>query len=549
MFVTPGESEPTTVSVYALRNLNGVTVKASPLRNSTSTNRRPVIMSVSAWKLRSVENLDKRKNYASKIYYAGMPTYLEPLRAGIPIPQGETRSFWLDLRPPVGTAPGLYRGSVAITADGVTQNVPVTVNVLPFQLKENPRVHHGLFYTTPKYDAMTRTEIMEDMANMAEFGMNTVGMTIWPERSDWIISGTDITIRTDTFTTLVFDCYRDFGFPQPIYNLMDQGRMVLYYTGVYPYGDPRHDQLYLNANLAFKQIGADRDWPEMVVQPMDEVSWAGAWAEEMNLHYMQLLESIGIKSGVDGEGNDYLFHQAGPLADVWVVQSAWSDLNEMKAGVAAGKVVTIYNFEEEGWGSETQRWARGLYNWCHGLGGDFTWCYQGVTGSSYDIFDSEYGDTIMYYPPEGGRLGGPSVGMAGGREGIDDRKYMDLLEETIAAGKLYGGQAAQIATQAESWLADVRVWIGTNVNATSHIASWEYSYTRAQAEALGIVPPGSTASAYIAGKYKMAISPSWTDFDDVRWNAATYICRITSKMNRLPRSWSATRPRSVNGSL
>ncbi len=54
------------------------------------------------------------------------------------IPAGESRAVWVDLLVPDGAAPGVYRGSIHVTGDGLDASVPVQVEVYNFTLPSTP---------------------------------------------------------------------------------------------------------------------------------------------------------------------------------------------------------------------------------------------------------------------------------------------------------------------------------------------------------------------------------------------------------------------------
>ena len=65
--------------------------------------------------------------------YQVSPRYWHPTPA--PAAPGVTRTFWLRVKPPVGTAPGTYQGQITVKpAHGAAQSVPLKITVLPFAL-------------------------------------------------------------------------------------------------------------------------------------------------------------------------------------------------------------------------------------------------------------------------------------------------------------------------------------------------------------------------------------------------------------------------------
>ncbi|MDX9981585.1 MAG: hypothetical protein RBU25_16300, partial [Lentisphaeria bacterium] len=131
VFATPGEAEPLVFSVLALRELTAARVTASELVSPAGA-RIPA----AAFTVYPVRNLDKRVTYSSKEFIRDLPVLLER-RASVSIPANTAKRFWLDLRVPVGTPPGVYSGQATFAAEGVpAATLPVRVRVLPFSLPE-----------------------------------------------------------------------------------------------------------------------------------------------------------------------------------------------------------------------------------------------------------------------------------------------------------------------------------------------------------------------------------------------------------------------------
>ena len=65
--------------------------------------------------------------------YKVAPRYWHPTPS--PSAPGVTRTFWLRIKPPVGTAAGTYQGQITVQpAHGAAQNVPLKITILPFAL-------------------------------------------------------------------------------------------------------------------------------------------------------------------------------------------------------------------------------------------------------------------------------------------------------------------------------------------------------------------------------------------------------------------------------
>ena len=70
-------------------------------------------------------------------------------RGGLPIAVGanQNQAIWIEVYVGRQRAAGLYRGTIAIEADGVTRQVPVELEVLDFSLPDDNSMHAMLFYS------------------------------------------------------------------------------------------------------------------------------------------------------------------------------------------------------------------------------------------------------------------------------------------------------------------------------------------------------------------------------------------------------------------
>jgi hypothetical protein len=70
----------------------------------------------------------------------------------------------------------------------------------------------------------------------------------------------------------------------------------------------------------------------------------------------------------------------------------------------------------------------------------YYWHYQAPHGDPYNALDAKVTDHCVAYPTPEGSI--PSIGWEGEREGIDDYKYVKMLEELIAAACAGGASAS-----------------------------------------------------------------------------------------------------------
>jgi hypothetical protein len=132
-----GEWEPFQIVVRAPAGASSVRAAATPLGADDGA-------TIAAPRLYRVEYLDVRtpssvEGHAGRWPDALVPdvdAYVSEKRRAFPfaIPAGEARAIWVDCFVPRSARPGLYRGQVAVEADGATTRVPVELLVRGFTL-------------------------------------------------------------------------------------------------------------------------------------------------------------------------------------------------------------------------------------------------------------------------------------------------------------------------------------------------------------------------------------------------------------------------------
>ncbi len=118
-----GEYEPVTISLYPIEDLGEVTVTPGNLTGPGGT-------SIPAGSIDTgyVEHRLSRVTMDGSVYTCA-PRLIIPRRTA-PMPPGVTRTFWLTVKVPATTRPGVYRGRVTITARrGAAFTVPLEVVV------------------------------------------------------------------------------------------------------------------------------------------------------------------------------------------------------------------------------------------------------------------------------------------------------------------------------------------------------------------------------------------------------------------------------------
>jgi len=135
LFATPGEYEPTTFSLWPLRDLKNVRINMEPLRSENGDTLPGTIFRV--WYHQHRQERRARPCTAYKINTAYLPDWdTRNLYKDI------TTRCWLSAKLPKDAKPGLYTGAVRIVPeDAKAETIPIKLRVLGFHLIRKETMH------------------------------------------------------------------------------------------------------------------------------------------------------------------------------------------------------------------------------------------------------------------------------------------------------------------------------------------------------------------------------------------------------------------------
>ena len=520
-FAAPGEYEPLTLSVYALRELKDASVSVTDLTCGKSS---IPAANTTVYPLRC---LNKRVTYSSKDYVADMPVLLEN-RASVTLKAGESKRFWLDVRVPQDTPAGVYTGTATLQAAGAPPaRVPIALRVLPFRLTEPTDTIVGEYYTGPKLaatDEEKHTNLERDLRDMREHGMTSVGLCIGVPFEQADLKGDDVSLNLDG-TSLYehfMNLYRDLGFPAPVVQLSDSGQSFASKLDL-PLGGEEYARAYKAFWRAVQHECKTRGWPEIIVQPVDEPGWQGAEEKERNVTLLKLLKQVpGMRTEQDGPGDGYFHKQAGPFADVWNYNGGLSAPATVAEAKEDGHLVMIYNCDVESYRPEVGRYVAGFFQKRAGIHGAYNWSYMTWRGGPYDDLDHRTGTWMHVYPPYKEEPGGPSIGWQGYREGMDDHKYIATMFATARRAEANGTpQATSAASRARARL---QALLDTITYSPGVRNSARWTGRRNEGE-----------KRFLSGTLKIPNGWDFVTYDMARWQLADATLTMMEAMGEIPR--------------
>ncbi len=460
-FATPGEFEPINFAVYPLRDLTGAKVKVSAIG--------PV--PAAQIDIRHVRFIQARPNYTSRYRYRVVPDILEHFDS-LDLKAGENARFWLTARVPDNAPPGIYTGKVTFECSGGEAELPVTLRVLPFKLRDDPNKIFGIYYRHP-YDQLARAddEVSREYfrrkaeleaADMLAHGTRNVVLSCGSSAAD---AQGNFKFNWDLLAEKI-GLWKKFGFRGPmvmsistesVYAKYMKERYGSHLRGVKdpPAEFSREITALVNAIEKERQ---KRGWPEFLYYPVDEASTDAA-AVNFMVKLLKACKAAGVRTYVTADPTHDQFEPMRPFVEVWCTQPFLPDrqtvLTDSKArGVEYWCYPNHVNGENDHTPVTGARMTYGFGFWRSGFRTLIPWIYSASNGDPFNYLDGSSMDFFNRHEPDGTPM--PVTLWEAYREGYDDYRYVFTLEQAIAEAKHSPNATAQrAATQAERELQSI----------------------------------------------------------------------------------------------
>jgi hypothetical protein len=484
----PGRYAAFHFAVHALQAQSEVTYRVTPLRHSSpapgGTNGPPHLDS---FDLRVARYWPQREASYSNRFYV-VPELLERAHP-IGIAAGRNGLFYGRLRIPDEAEPGLYRGTIEVSAGGTRQaELELTVDVLPFRLRMPDRVYwildicvdvsrdpsgRGVVLSKEHpWDQEPSAEILARYRLFRDIGVNALSLPL-----DVQFENTGGTLRPTPGAFTAFsrriDIVKQLGFKEPLVlrtfwdYLSREAAPQPLSADRRTYTEPAREIYRQHLSWVAKEAAESR-WPDYVFYEVDEPD-----PPENREHFFRTAKVIKEMGGkVFSTVGDYYIDEI----DQWIdyrcinaidyacVNTAERARKIREHSAASGDVFWLY-----GGGSYTylegiicgNRYLNGLFLWRTGATGLMNWiaCWPMYNLAIDDFDDAVQKDYCIYYPslaPEDPLT--PTLQWEGIREGIDDYRYLytflEMAREVMASGDEHAAaQAQQLRTGIEARLA------------------------------------------------------------------------------------------------
>ena len=402
------------------------------------------------------------------------------------LPAMNLKQFWLTIKVPEKAVPGLYRGTVTVVAGHESEELPIEITVLPFELLPS-RLDYGIYYGGRLDGAGTATfgSIRSEVQMRAELADLKAHGIMYPTRYgpyDEHILRRTLELRRQAG----FPSDRMFSTARP--NLQ-AGRERAAIT------DP--DALArLEAEVRqYVQICREFGYEQIYIYGVDEANG------QLLLDQLPSWEAVR-KAGAEifAAAREDAVDVVGGLIKV-ANRSYRPDPEEAVRWHRAGSVVYAYGNPQSGV-SEPATYRRnfGLVLWEAGFDGAMEFDYACNFEHVWNDFDSkQYRDHKFVLPTVDGVIG--TLQWEGFREAIDDVRYMTTLEQALESAP----------PEKEHLVQEARAWMdGLRFDNDPH----------------GHTVPMLYLDADIMEEWKRNLDPQTADLDRVREQIVDWILRL-----------------------
>ncbi|HIA70210.1 TPA: hypothetical protein EYN98_30030 [Candidatus Poribacteria bacterium] len=494
--VAQNEYEPIQVGIYVPSQ------RKYPLRNVSLTIHSNIQYEIGC--LYYLETARSRQLDQGQVYEGrrpAMPVYLIPKNRINKIEPGRSAAFWITFHPDATVQPGQYEIPTTISVEGEkprTFSLHLTVHSL---ILPRPDAAFGCYYRIDRIagcDVPVEIEVpyrgrkYQEMyaLDMAKHGHNTVQIT-----SFFPGFGTDSYQQSGRakppswyhpWLTLMDESdFTDDGLIDPI-RFIEEQLEIYKQVGLISLDIPIWTVSEGSSNRkafvadTLRRIVIDKKYPEILLYQRDEPPvWPDETFSKEEIEHVKQFKKLGNCRGVAAMGGSAVLAW-GHLHDVWIVYGGRITPEMVAEAERQGAEVWTYLHDLRITNPLAHRYFAGLYTWGLRLNGNLVYCYQhGEVGQPHPVWLSDQHRPSkeqilgLVIPSQNGPI--PGVGYEGRREGIDDYRYLQLLESRITVASLN----SPIRNEAEKWLTELReriVQSAIDGKLFNHVTVWDLDW-------------------------------------------------------------------------
>ncbi|MDH7571469.1 MAG: hypothetical protein QHJ73_17985, partial [Armatimonadota bacterium] len=441
VWATPGEYEPATFGVYALKALQEARVTVSDLHREGGGGKIPAasvdVRLARFWPQRAGSDATR---------FRILPELLEAVQTAN-LPSTRISQYWLTLRVPETAAPGDYRGLVTLRArNAPASSLKLLVKVLPFKLARPKERTWCLYADSRRWSSYSENELAYELRDIKAHGLTSLVLSPLahvPLRYE----KERLAVDFGPLARLVA-AYTRAGLHAPlVLDVRDLAEATARARGgdATP-GDAETRRLFTVFISELALRAAADGWPDCLYQVGADPTGPPVTAEALRPAVEALrraaLSSLALLSAPDAAQKE-----GGALLDVpCYAPQALAGSAELAAAVqkalrASGKAYWTYCLASGPTSAANEgnvlvnRYLAGVGFLRSGAAGLWIASLQQPVGDPYNDFDGPARDACLTYPTPNGQPLVPTIQWEGLREGIDDAAYLHTFHQMVARMK------------------------------------------------------------------------------------------------------------------
>jgi hypothetical protein len=460
LFATPGEQEQASFAVYGLRDLEDVTFALGEMRAESGATLAadafsPGLVQFAPW------HADRR----DEPQFAIRECLILPLRPTF-VGEGTCKRFWVTLDTPAEAAPGVYTGTIDISArNAPPASMQLAVRVVPITLETPPverymyfgsMYYHGRAYL-PSFDDDRFWEAMRAEVRFMRDNQYCRAECIIPRGSSAVTLEGDRVVDVDLDDTarLMQILREEDGWPRDNCMICRTGGLNLMFGGHFhrpntpgvefiPTEEGR--EKYRQAIRIIDERAKAEGWPEVAFECLGEFTNYGEQGKEFAIDVHTLLNEMGVSNTIRGNGP--MDMAAIELGLVRYPQPNWAMMypEQLEIMHRTGERLWAYNFTRS-------RFSMGWFCWRHGITRASYESGVYANGQPGNLFDIE-----TMFPmglPTSMTTIEPTVWLKRLVQGAVDYEYLWNLDRRLTEAEGSGNaEAVRIAREGRAWLAD-----------------------------------------------------------------------------------------------
>ena len=448
--------EPVILALYGIKDIENISIEVKKLRSEFGEIGAENI-EIRRIDLRAILPTNGKK---SKHNYKFVPSILTKVNSG-KIKKDSTTAFWLTIHCSNQVKEGEYRGTIQIKNNRkILRIIEFHITVLPIILKEIPDRLFSILYTPTNVAADLPNNSRLLLRDIREHGLNSYSplAEAWGEPLQYDKLG------KPEISPLVrhLQMAKEEGFWQP--SILNLGKLIRTarpnLSANYTQFDEALDKKNLKNIIAYLEEERNKnDWPQIYYLPVDEpgayTDTAGTKRVEITVELLDLIQKCKVKSAITVSDLVDNYHRQlprwknvvgwwdkmRPFSEVRIYQNGYPEgdtslVKELADAKLRGHLAMLYeNSSTMGTDPRVSRMYFGYFGWRTGVNGITSWTHPTWNLSTikhvWDKGENSKREADRYYNDNHWSVPSSTICWEMVREGIDDAKYLYILERLI----------------------------------------------------------------------------------------------------------------------